>query len=199
MRLIVWILASFTWTTITTSGFVVGPSQTVRVLLGRDGSTRLHGNTKQPPVLIPEIKDISYGEESRQYRRTVFSHDDWRRFRSTDRFPVNLISMTKSGIYKNLAREVTLGTLIAAFVVVWNALAGGYVDLQGIQHEAVFSNLMLLGLPQAPFVLVSPALSLLLGKSVQMLYLLLTARTNISIRSSSTQCFAPALATKGGY
>jgi Bestrophin, RFP-TM, chloride channel len=167
MRLIVWILASFTWTTATTLGFVVGPSRTVRVVLGRDGySTRLHGNTKQPPVLIPDIKDISYGEESRQYRRTVFSHDDWRRFRSTDRFPINLISMTKSGIYKNLAREVTLGTLIAAFIVVWNALAGGYVDLQGIQHEAVISNLMLLGLPQAPFVLVSPALSLLLGKSV---------------------------------
>jgi Bestrophin, RFP-TM, chloride channel len=191
MRLLVWILASFTWTTTTTSGFVVGPSRTVRVLHGRDGySTRLHGNTKQPPVLIPEIKDISYGEESRQYRRTVFSHDDWRRFRSTDRFPVNLISMTKSGIYKNLAREVTLGTLIAAFVVVWNALAGGYVDLQGIQHEAVFSNLMLLGLPQAPFVLVSPALSLLLGKSDQsckpnvVLCLLLKVGTNVSLRSS---------------
>jgi hypothetical protein len=47
-----------------------------------------------------EATEIPYGEESRQFRRTVYSHDDWVKHRSPDRFWNNLKTTTKSGIYK---------------------------------------------------------------------------------------------------
>ena len=127
--------------------------------------TRLFGNTKQPSSAWPDIKDISYGEESRKYRRTVYSHDDWRKFRSPDRFPYDLRTFINSGIYKNLAREVMAATFVAAFIVLFNAIIGGYVDFEGVKHDPLITSSWIpqLGLPQDPFVLSSPALSLLLG------------------------------------
>ena len=44
--------------------------------------------------------EIPYGEESRKYRRTVYTHEDWVKHRSPDRFFKNIMSTTKSGIYK---------------------------------------------------------------------------------------------------
>jgi hypothetical protein len=44
--------------------------------------------------------EIPYGEESRKYRRTVYSHEEWVKHRSPDRFFKNIMSTTKSGIYK---------------------------------------------------------------------------------------------------
>lgn len=126
--------------------------------------TRLFRQTKLAPE-IPAPKDISYGEESRKYRRTVYSHDDWVKFRSPDRFVRNLYSLFVSGVYKNLGREVTATTSVAAIVVAWNALTGGYTDFSGVAHEAVIQNtfLPMLTLPMVPFTLVSPSLGLLLG------------------------------------
>ena len=45
-------------------------------------------------------KDIPYGETSRQFRRTVYSHDDWVKHRSPNRFVKNIFSLVNSGIYK---------------------------------------------------------------------------------------------------
>jgi len=45
-------------------------------------------------------KDIPYGETSRQFRRTVYSHDDWVKHRSPNRFVGNIFSIGSSGIYK---------------------------------------------------------------------------------------------------
>lgn len=131
----------------------------------RDAGTALFGNTKVAPSL-PEIKDISYGEEARPYRRTVFSHDDWRRFRSPDRFFYYVASMTSSGVYKGVGREVLATTAIATFVVLYNCAVGGYADFSGVKHDALISSqwLPLLGLPLAPFTLSSPSLGLLLGE-----------------------------------
>jgi hypothetical protein len=111
-------------------------------------STELYwnGNTKRPP-LIPLPKNISYGEESRRYRRTVYSHDDWVKHRSQDRFLRNIISMLTSGMYKNIQNQVAFVTSIATLVVLWNAMAGGYT----------------LTLPMGPFTLSSASLGLLLG------------------------------------
>ena len=75
-------------------------------------STQLHDSTKSPPA-IPAPKDVAYGEDSRPYRRTVFTHEDWVKFRSPDRFIRNIASTTQSGIYKNIAREVTATTAAA--------------------------------------------------------------------------------------
>jgi ion channel-forming bestrophin family protein len=130
----------------------------------RVSTTAVHGNTKFAPSL-PPIKDISYGEESRKYRRTVYSHDDWRKHRSPDRFLYYIVSLFSSGIYKNLGREVTATTAIATFIVLYNAVTGGYTDFEGIKHAAVISSewLPMLGLPLAPFTLSTPSLGLLLG------------------------------------
>ena len=108
--------------------------------------TAVFGNTKIAPEM-PPIKDISYGEESRRYRRTVYSHDDWRKHRSPDRFLYYIQSMFASGVYKNLGREVTATTAVAAFVCLYNCLVGGYVDFEGVKHAGFIQGVPLLGLP----------------------------------------------------
>jgi hypothetical protein len=63
--------------------------------------TELFDNSKVAPSLPASLaKDIAYGEESRQYRRTVYSHDDWRKHRSPDRFFYYIGTIFSSGIYK---------------------------------------------------------------------------------------------------
>lgn len=109
------------------------------------------------------IKDIEYGEASRQYRRTVYSHEDWVKHRSSDRFFRNLAAMPTSGVYKGLAKEVLAVTAVATFVCVWNGLTGGFVGLDGVKQEAILGGLTPLTLPLNPFTLSSPSLGLLLG------------------------------------
>jgi Bestrophin, RFP-TM, chloride channel len=127
--------------------------------------TTLFGNTQMPAQADDPITTV-FGEESRRYRRTVFTHDDWVRHRSPDRFWRNVQTFFISGIYKNIGFEVAVVTAVATFVVIYNALIGGYVDFDGVQHEAVIQHTMLpkLGLPLTPFTLSSPSLGLLLGK-----------------------------------
>jgi hypothetical protein len=119
----------------------------------------------RPPKLGP-AKDISYGENSRKFRRTVYTHEDWVRHRSPDRFFRYIASVPTSGIYKNLARELCFLTAITAVVVFYNGLITGYQDINGIAHGPVWSSPLLppLTLPMQPFALASPSLGLLLGK-----------------------------------
>jgi hypothetical protein len=49
------------------------------------------------PPKLTKPKQIGYGESSRKFRRTVYTHDDWARHRSPDRFLRNLVSITSSG------------------------------------------------------------------------------------------------------
>ena len=121
---------------------------------------------RAPTQLFATDAKVVYGEESRKYRRTVYTHDDWVRHRSSDRFIRNIQSVANSGIYRNIGREVAAATGVAAFVFSWNILTGGYTDLNGIQHEALIVNQFLptLSLPLTPFTLASPSLGLLLGK-----------------------------------
>lgn len=127
--------------------------------------TELYDNTKQPPA-IPSPKSITYGEESRKYRRTVYSHDDWVKHRSPDRFIRNILTSTSSGVYKNVGREIVWTVGIACFIFGWNMLAGGYQDLDGVQHDALLSGPFVtkVSLPLTPFTLASPSLGLLLGE-----------------------------------
>jgi ion channel-forming bestrophin family protein len=137
------------------------------VSTGSRVNTAIFGNTKIAPSM-PPVKDISYGEESRKYRRTVYSHDDWRKHRSQDRFLYYIKSLFSSGIYKSLGREVTATTAVATFICIFNAIVGGYTDFEGVKHGALVTSslLPLLGLPIAPFTLSTPALGLLLGMSL---------------------------------
>jgi hypothetical protein len=127
-------------------------------------STKLH--IIKTPLPIPLPKSISYGEESRKYRRTVYTHDDWVKHRAPDRYVRNTFSIIASGIYKNIAAEILAITGIAAFVVVWNSLCGTYTDFSGVQHPGIFydSVIPMLTLPMAPFSLLNTSLGLLLGK-----------------------------------
>jgi predicted membrane chloride channel (bestrophin family) len=107
-----------------------------------------------------------YGEESRMYRRTVYTHDDWVRHRSSDRFARNLQSFATSGIYRTIFKEVISVTGIASFVIVWNMLFGEYQDLLSVVHPGVlhgiFPNIPILALPLTVFTISSPSLGLLL-------------------------------------
>ena len=74
-----------------TAAFTTPQSQTT---LPSTTTTALHMDDSSPTL------DIPYGETSRQYRRTVYTHDDWVKHRSPNRFLRNLASIPASGIYK---------------------------------------------------------------------------------------------------
>lgn len=99
-------------------------------------------------------KSISYGEESRRYRRTVYSHNDWVKHRSPNRFMRSIRSFTKSGIYKNISKEVLAVTSVATLLFLWNNFVG---------PSFLSSRFKTLKLPMAAFTLSSPSLGLLLG------------------------------------
>jgi hypothetical protein len=116
--------------------------------------------------LLPEIpppQDIAYGEESRKYRRTVYSHDDWVKFRDPNRFVRNLLYTRASGVYKNVGNEVSAVTAVAVAVVLYNCIATGYSDFEGIKQAALVPGLPTAVLPMEAFTLGSPSLGLLLG------------------------------------
>jgi putative membrane protein len=93
---------------------------------------------------------VRCGENSRKYRRTVFTHQDWIDHRSTDSLYLNLSSILTSGIVRQIVGEISVVAGIASAVVVWNGiLAPEY-------------GLPMFCLPTAPFTLSSPALGLLL-------------------------------------
>jgi putative membrane protein len=101
--------------------------------------------------LSEDVKHISYGENSRQYRRTVYTHDDWVRHRRSGRFAHNLKTMWTSGVYKSLFNQVLATTGMATLAVLWNALV-----------PRCFRKLPNLSLPMTPFTLLAPSLGLLL-------------------------------------
>jgi predicted membrane chloride channel (bestrophin family) len=109
-------------------------------------------------------KDIPYGETSRQFRRTVYTHDDWVKHRSPNRFVKNIFSLVNSGIYKNVSREVSATTTVATIVFLWNMLTVGYDDLSQIHHAPLIDSYYVPGLtlPMNPFTLASGSLGLLL-------------------------------------
>ena len=107
-----------------------------------------------------------FGEGSRKYRRTVYTHDQWVKHRSSDRFVNNLTTIFNSGIYKQVGQEVFATVSIAVSVCVWNALVGGYEDFSGVMHDPVFVEpwAQKVGLPMEAFTILSSSLGLLLGK-----------------------------------
>jgi hypothetical protein len=111
------------------------------------------------------MKTMPLGEAQRPFRRTIYTHDDWKKHRSQDRFFYYVLSMfnMKSGVYKNLSNEVAIVTFIATSVCLINGLTGGYTDLEGIEHAALLP-LGKVGIPLSAFTLTSPSLGLLLGK-----------------------------------
>ena len=117
-----------------------------------------------PPVDPSAPITERYGEGSRKYRRTVYTHKEWVKHRSSDRFVKNIQTLFNSGIYKQIATEVFLTTSVAIFVWSWNLLVGGYQDLDGVMHDPVINGpwALMIGLPLTPFTILTPSLGLLL-------------------------------------
>mmetsp|Transcript_19332 Transcript_19332/g.25533 ORF Transcript_19332/g.25533 Transcript_19332/m.25533 type:complete len:501 (-) Transcript_19332:527-2029(-) len=107
-------------------------------------------------------EDVTYGEESRKYRRTVYDFDAWKKHRSQDRFWRNLGNIPNSGIYRGLINEVAAVATISTMACVWNGLTGGYTDFSGVNHDAVITSLPMLTLPLGVFTVCNSSLSLLL-------------------------------------
>ena len=102
-----------------------------------------------------ETGRVPYGETSRKFRRTVFSHDDWVEHRtSSSRVIANLRSMLFSGVVRQLRPQVLVVASVAAFSVVWNLIA-----VPALGSLPFVSPIIL---PSIPFTLSSPALGLLL-------------------------------------
>jgi len=123
----------------------------------RRWSTNLRQSTES-------YSETSYGEESRKYRRTVYTHDDWVNHRSPDRFLRNIQTTFNSGIYKNVGREVTAVVVVAILVMLWNMATAGYTDFEGVDHEAIWKSVFTpsLSVPMQAFTLPSSFLGLLL-------------------------------------
>jgi hypothetical protein len=102
-------------------------------------------------------------EMARRYRRTVYTHDDWKKHRQSNRFIIYLGSMFRSGVFENSKNEVLLTTALATFLCVYNGLKGGYTDLSGVAHAAPLPG-QVLGLPLTAFTLTGSSLGLLLSK-----------------------------------
>ena len=133
--------------------------------------------TARSVVINPEYKTTSlssaatddifhkFSEESRQFRRTVYTHDEWVRHRSPDRFVRNIKSITQSGIYGSVLKEVLAVTTVSGFLIAWNAVFGTYQDLAGVVHDGPMKDMLpILTLPLTPFTLSSSSLGLFLGE-----------------------------------
>jgi len=143
-----------------TSGFTL-PASSSRTTPIRDAPTQLR-STGWDSFAGTSVKDN--GESKREFRRTVYTHDDWKNHRSQDRFVKYLGDILKKGTYKNLFGEVALVGTVATFVVVYNAVVGGYSDANGVDHAALINNELFqkLTLPLGAFTVTSPSLGLLL-------------------------------------
>lgn len=119
------------------------------------------------PPIDPAAPAVDlYGEGSRKYRRTVYTHNEWVKHRSSDRFVNNISTLVYSGIYKNIGKEVLATSSVAVFVWAWNMLVGGYEDFSGVMHDPLISSKLApaVGLPLTIFTTLSPSLGLLLGE-----------------------------------
>jgi hypothetical protein len=115
----------------------------------------LHASPIRKPSFLclttgEEAAHVRYGESSREYRRTVFTTQDWVKHRSSDSLFLNLSSIFTSGIVRQLFKEISLVAAIATAVVIWNGILAPEYGLPKCC------------LPTAPFTLSSPALALLL-------------------------------------
>lgn len=107
-------------------------------------------------------------EMHRRDRRDFFNQEKWVKHRDKDRFVKNLIRIPFSRVVWMIAAEVSIISGIAWLLVAYNHLfVLGFVAPDGVQYPPITDlSFPLLTLPTDPFVLSSPALSLLLGTSI---------------------------------
>ena len=108
------------------------------------------------------VKD--YSEDSRKFRRKVFTHKDWIKHRSSNRTVKNLTTLLKSGIVRQTLTECLITIFITICVYCYNLFfIYGFEDLSMVHHNPLVStSLPPAVLPSVPFNFASPALGLLL-------------------------------------
>jgi hypothetical protein len=146
------------------------PTQSCSILTGSSNfCRRTRPETRLQIANLPndDGSGLSYAERSRPYRRDVFDSDEWVRVRSAARFSTNLLSIFQSGVVRQLLNEAIFISGVATFLCLYNALlVNGYDDFSGIHHDPLGPGFYVFSLPSIFFTLTSPALSLLLGKSM---------------------------------
>lgn len=168
------ILGLLAMASIGVDGFV-SPSSTATPIQSASNASPLYGATGFENFCVEDDDNraelISSPERARKFRRTVYTHDDWKMHRQQDRFLIYLGSMFRSGVYENSKREILFTTAIAAFVVVYNGLRGGYTDISGVVHPAPYPG-QVIGIPITAFSVTTSSLGLLLSK---LLFILVAA------------------------
>jgi predicted membrane chloride channel (bestrophin family) len=117
-----------------------------------------------PVDRVADVPLESYSEESRKFRRNVYSHESWEKHRDSNRFFRNFRTFLDSGVVRSLYMEIAFVTAIALFVVLANMGVAGYDDFTNVHHAGPFANALVkeVSLPALPFSIAMPALSLLL-------------------------------------
>ena len=92
-------------------------------------------------------------EDSRKLRRTVYTTNDWKIHRSSERYFKELKNMPHSIVIRGLLKQASLVALFSTFIVIYNLM---------IQLKIFKISLPLLSVPSQPFSLLSPSLGLLL-------------------------------------
>lgn len=164
------LFAAFTFSN--TAAFTTISSRPKQIILKNNNHEHKNGVIRPQTTALSSSKEElnellqSYGEQARKFRRTVYTHDDWLKHRSSDRFFRNLKSITDSGVNRNLYKEVIATVSVSAFIILWNGVFGDYQDFSGVTHAGIFhdSSIPILALPLAPFTLSSSFLGLLLGE-----------------------------------
>lgn len=117
-------------------------------------------------VTVDDTNHWTYGEESRKYRRTAYTWDDWVKHRSTDRFFENLANLPASGLVRSIFKEIAAIATISTVIILWNTLlVEGWTDLEGVKHAALSAHpadMPKLVMPLTPFTLSTSSLGLLL-------------------------------------
>jgi predicted membrane chloride channel (bestrophin family) len=92
-------------------------------------------------------------EESRKLRRTIFTHTDWKRHRSSDRYFHELLKMPQSQVLRGLTLQAVGVALVSAVVVIYNVL---------MELKLLNWPIPLLTVPFLPLSITSSSLGLLL-------------------------------------
>lgn len=92
-------------------------------------------------------------EQSRKLRRTIFTHHDWKRHRSPNRYFHELLKMPRSQVLRGLTKQALGVALVSAVIVIYNVL---------MEMKLLNWPLPLMTVPFLPLSITSSSLGLLL-------------------------------------
>jgi predicted membrane chloride channel (bestrophin family) len=129
----------------------------------RSGHTKLQVDLPSPQIELTQGSD--YAETIRPNRRDVYMHKEWVKHRSSSRFFDNLNTLPR--VQSEWAQELSVVLGVASFAVVINLILVSWQGIGGASHPgllpAVFGmDVGLISIPNMPYSISLPALSLLL-------------------------------------